>query len=131
MPDHTGPARWVHGDLHGLNVLVSRRRISGVIDFGDLCAGDPAVDLACAWLLLDRPARARLRDLLGVGDEVWERGRGWALYLAVMFLAHSAESHVNEAIGARGLAEVLPSGTGPQGPAVPDSPTWRTSTSTG
>lgn len=102
-----GPPRWLHGDLHGLNVLVSRRRIRGVIDFGDLCAGDPATDLASAWLLLDRPARQRLRDLLGTDEAQWERGRGWALYLSVMFLAHSGQSEVNGAIGMRGLAELL------------------------
>jgi len=40
-------------------------------------------------------------------DDQWERGRGWALYLSVMFLAHSAGSPGNERIGRRGLAEVL------------------------
>jgi len=41
-----------------------------VIDFGDLCAGDPACDLAAAWTLLPGgkprwgpPARATLRRL--------------------------------------------------------------------
>jgi aminoglycoside phosphotransferase (APT) family kinase protein len=101
------PATWVHGDLHGLNVLAAGRRISGVIDFGDLCAGDRATDLACAWLLLDAPGRRHLRAALAATDDQWERGRGWALYLSVMFLAHSAGAPGNERIGRRGLAEVL------------------------
>jgi aminoglycoside phosphotransferase (APT) family kinase protein len=33
-------------------VLTDGGTISGVVDFGDLCAGDPAYDLAAAWLLL-------------------------------------------------------------------------------
>lgn len=101
------PVTWVHGDLHGLNVLATRRRITGVIDFGDLCAGDRATDLASAWLLLDGAGRRHLRTTMAATDDQWERGRGWALYLSVMFLAHSAGSPGNERIGRRGLAEVL------------------------
>ncbi len=134
-PDHAAPACWLHGDLHGLNVLTDRRGlgterrglgierrglgierrglgidgrgISGVIDFGDLCAGDPAGDLTCAWLVLGPAARATLREELSVTDDAWARGRAWAAYLAVMFLAHSAQDEQNAAIGARGIAEVL------------------------
>ena len=104
---HEGPDLWLHGDLHGLNVLAVRGRISGVIDFGDLCAGDPATDLACGWLLLDRPGRERMREVLAVGDATWARGRGWALFFGLMFLAHSADSPVNGAIGRRTLSQVL------------------------
>jgi aminoglycoside phosphotransferase (APT) family kinase protein len=106
-PGHEGPDRWVHGDLHGLNVLVARRRITGVIDFGDLCAGDPATDLASGWLLFDGPGRQRLRQALAADDATWARGRGWALFFGVMFLAHSADAPVNAAIGRRALSEVL------------------------
>lgn len=107
LPGGTGPARWLHGDLHGLNVLVVRNRISGVIDWGDVCAGDPATDLACGWLMLDRAGRERLRALVAVDEDTWQRGRGWALYLSVMFLAHSAGAPVHHELGRRGLAEVL------------------------
>ncbi|MBA8809620.1 aminoglycoside phosphotransferase family protein [Promicromonospora sukumoe] len=43
---------WLHGDLHPANVLTADGTFCGVIDFGDLFAGDPAWDLAAAWLLL-------------------------------------------------------------------------------
>ena len=33
--------------------------LSGVIDFGELCAGDPATDLAAAWLLLPAGTASR------------------------------------------------------------------------
>lgn len=106
-PAHRGPDLWLHGDLHGLNLLRTRDRLTGVIDFGDLCAGDPATDLAVGWLALDRPARAHLRQVLAPEESAWARGRGWALFLGVMFLAHSRDSPVNRDIGNRALREVL------------------------
>jgi aminoglycoside phosphotransferase (APT) family kinase protein len=39
---YEGPPLWLHGDLHPANLLVSRGRITGVIDFGDITSGDPA-----------------------------------------------------------------------------------------
>lgn len=45
-----GPPLWLHDDLHPANVVVSDGTLSGVIDFGDMCVGDPADDLAAAWV---------------------------------------------------------------------------------
>ncbi|HST62458.1 MAG TPA: phosphotransferase [Longimicrobium sp.] len=48
----------VHGDIYVRHLLVDdARRVSGVIDWGDVHAGDPAVDLSVAYAFL--PARAR------------------------------------------------------------------------
>jgi len=51
-PDWTGPALWLHGDLHPANLLTTDGNFCGVVDFGDMCAGDPACDLAACWILL-------------------------------------------------------------------------------
>lgn len=51
-PECAGPALWLHGDLHPANVLTTNGTFAGVIDFGDLFAGDPAYDLAATWILL-------------------------------------------------------------------------------
>lgn len=45
-PRWTQPARWLHGDLHPANVVIADGVLAGVVDFGDICAGDPATDLA-------------------------------------------------------------------------------------
>jgi aminoglycoside phosphotransferase (APT) family kinase protein len=86
LPAHTGPPVWVHGDLHPFNLLVERTdgddRLSAVIDFGDVTAGDPAVDLATAWLTLDRQGRHAFRTLVAAPDATWGRARGWAIALA-------------------------------------------------
>ena len=55
-----GPPRTVavHGDLYVRHLLVDdARRICGVIDWGDVHAGDPALDLSIAYGFL--PPRAR------------------------------------------------------------------------
>jgi aminoglycoside phosphotransferase (APT) family kinase protein len=39
----------VHGDLHFRHLLVEGRSLTGVIDWGDVCLGAPAMDLQVAW----------------------------------------------------------------------------------
>jgi aminoglycoside phosphotransferase (APT) family kinase protein len=58
-PAWAGPPPWLHGDLYPANVLTADGTFCSVIDFGDLCAGDPAWDLAAAWILLPDGAAAR------------------------------------------------------------------------
>ncbi|MEZ5192839.1 MAG: phosphotransferase [Nocardioides sp.] len=36
--------RWYHGDMVAENLLTSRSRLTGVLDFGGLGVGDPSVD---------------------------------------------------------------------------------------
>ncbi|MFG3103006.1 aminoglycoside phosphotransferase family protein [Streptomyces sp. NPDC048182] len=68
-----------HGDFHTGNLLMDGGRLSAVIDFGGLGAGDPACDLMIAFTLLGAEARAVFRETLAVDDATWARGRGWAL----------------------------------------------------
>ena len=79
---------WIHGDLHGRNVLTLDGTITGVIDWGDMTCGDPAIDLACLWMLLpDEPARAAAMQAYGAGDPaLWVRARGWAVLFGIMLL---------------------------------------------
>jgi aminoglycoside phosphotransferase (APT) family kinase protein len=84
-PVWQGPARWLHGDLHPANVLTEDGTFCGVIDFGDLCAGDPACDLAAAWTLLPDGAADRFhRAYEPVPDAATlRRARGWAVQRAL------------------------------------------------
>jgi aminoglycoside phosphotransferase (APT) family kinase protein len=81
--DRSAP-RWYHGDLAAENLLLRDGRLAAVLDFGALSIGDPAVDLAVAWEVLDRPAREIFRRKLGVDDATWLRGRAWALCITLM-----------------------------------------------
>lgn len=102
-------AVWLHGDLHPRNLLVQDGKLAAVIDWGDLCAGDPATDLAVAWLLLDAHGRASLRAAYGRADDAtWTRARGWAVHLGVMLLLHgSVDDAAHAAIGRRAVDAVL------------------------
>jgi aminoglycoside phosphotransferase (APT) family kinase protein len=82
------PRTWFHGDLHGRNVLVKGGRLAGVIDWGDMAAGDAACDLAAIWMLLpDREARRRAMAAYPASDATWVRARGWAALMTVMLLS--------------------------------------------
>ncbi|WP_199521786.1 aminoglycoside phosphotransferase family protein, partial [Jiangella anatolica] len=79
-PPWTGPPTWLHGDLHPANVTVADGTLAGVLDFGELCAGDPATDLAAAWTLLPAGAAARFFRAYGeVDDATVRRARGWTV----------------------------------------------------
>lgn len=98
---------WQHGDLHPANMLAVDGRLSAVIDFGDMNAGDPAGDLSVAWMLFPPDDRLRFRELVGVDDATWARAEGWALALGLAFLSGSADNALIASIGRRTLAAAL------------------------
>jgi len=107
-PAWGGAPTWVHGDLSAGNLLVRDGRLSGVIDFGGLAVGDPAVDLMPAWSLFDSVTRPLFRACVGGDDATWRRGRGWAVSTAVIAIPYYWETYpglVQESL--RKLDEVL------------------------
>jgi aminoglycoside phosphotransferase (APT) family kinase protein len=81
---------WLHGDLHARNVLVESGRLSAIIDWGDLTAGDAATDLASIWMLFEDPA-ARKRafdtyDRMPPRQPLRVRARGWAVLFGAVLL---------------------------------------------
>lgn len=111
-PAWDGAPVWLHGDLHPRNLLLTASgELGAVLDFGDLTAGDPATDLACAWLSLDAAGRAAFRaDVTrrcGTDDATWSRARGWAVALSASFLATSDDEPVIAAIGAHAVSQLV------------------------
>lgn len=106
-PAWAGPPVWVHGDLHPANVVVADGTLAGVVDFGDLFAGDPAADLAAAWVLLPTGAAGHFFAAYAEADEATvRRARGLAA-LKSLFLMLMGQN------GDRGL----PGGKPARGPA--------------
>lgn len=78
--------RVVHGDFYARHVLLDdASRLTGVIDWGDLHWGDPALDIAIAHLMLPAHAHAAFRAAYGPIDaRTWMAARFRALYHAVI-----------------------------------------------
>ena len=109
-PTHAGPPVWVHGDLHPFNLLVDSSsagvdHLSAVIDFGDVTAGDPAVDLATAWLTFDQPGRRAFRARVAASDATWQRARGWVVALASALA--TADERAFRSVARRSIDAVL------------------------
>jgi aminoglycoside phosphotransferase (APT) family kinase protein len=104
-----GPPMWLHGDLHPANTLVADGILSAVIDFGDLCSGDPATDLAAAWMLLppsELPAFASAYG--GMDADLDVRALGWSILFGTMLLAIGLENRPTyEPIGRRTLDHAI------------------------
>jgi len=105
-------ALWLHGDLHGGNVLVRDGALSGVIDWGDITSGDPATDLACVWMLFEeRTARERALRCYGASDAERARAMGWAvLFGAVLLETGLIDNPAHAAMGEATLARVAADG---------------------
>jgi len=107
LPEYRGPAVWVHGDLHPANLIRRDGRLVGVVDWGDLTAGDPACDLQVAWTWCDGPGRAGLLEAAGSDGLTVARARANALAHGLACLAGSADNPRMAAIGAATVREVL------------------------
>jgi len=103
----SGPPVWIHGDLHPGNLLISGGRLSAVIDFGDLTAGDPATDLSVIWMLPPSTRSIFFASASGyfsaTDGDTWIRARGRALALGLAYLTNSQD---DEALGALGRATI-------------------------
>ncbi len=92
----SGPPVWVHGDIALGNLLVRNGKLAAVIDFGQVCVGDPACDLAIAWTFFKAQHRQTLRMRLDLDSATWHRGRAWALWKAVIVAAGLVETNAIE-----------------------------------
>ncbi|HEY5009779.1 MAG TPA: aminoglycoside phosphotransferase family protein [Acidimicrobiales bacterium] len=101
--------QWIHGDPHPANLIVRDDALVGVIDFGDLCGGDPATDLAGGLLALPYQSLDEFFRAYGeLDDATIRRTLGWAVHFGLMFvlLGESDEPTYGE-VGRRALANAL------------------------
>jgi aminoglycoside phosphotransferase (APT) family kinase protein len=104
-----GAAVLLHGDLHPRNVLMQDGKLSAVIDWGDMCGGDPATDLAALWLLLPSPeSRALAIDIYRPTPATLARAKGWAITWGLLLLdTGRVDNAEHAAIGEVILRQVL------------------------
>lgn len=113
-PAWPGPPVWAHGDPHPANLVTRDGTLAALLDFGDVTAGDPACDLATAWLTFDATGRAAFRarsdalaDRTGADTGRWRRAAGWALVMASAMVVHGDDDPVIGGIGAHAVRELL------------------------
>lgn len=84
----------LHGDIHPRNVIVMSGTLAGLIDWGDVCAGDRATDLACAWTLFDAAARTHFLDAYPHSEADRLRAFGWAIHFGTALQVSGEPRHV-------------------------------------
>ncbi|MGP7961060.1 phosphotransferase [Sanguibacter sp. A247] len=114
---YAGPSVWLHGDLHAANLIATAaapHRLVAVADWGDVTAGDPATDLAVAWLVLSEEAGATFRTRLvelthpcAADVDAWRRARAWAVTMATSMAQHADVGAEHCALAQGALARVL------------------------
>jgi Phosphotransferase enzyme family len=105
-------------------VLVSQGRLSAVIDWGDVTAGDAATDLAALWWLIDLDTHGDFWTAYPpVSPAMWRRARAWAALFGISFLSFTLpddrttpDTQAHE-LGRRQLCRVVAE-QGPPSPTV-------------
>jgi aminoglycoside phosphotransferase (APT) family kinase protein len=87
-----------HGDLHLRHLLVrDGGGLAGVIDWGDVCLGDPSIDLILIWALLGPDGCADFFRAYGrVSEEQVLRSQVLALNLCAVLALYAAEEGMIE-----------------------------------
>ncbi len=103
-PARAAPPRWVHGDLYSRHLLLDEAgHLVGVIDWGDVHLGDPALDLSLAWTFLPVAAHPAFREHYGPIDAAtWDRARFRAIHYGAILAEYGR---------AEGIAPLLDLGT--------------------
>lgn len=89
----------VHGDFYIRHLLVDEQHeLIGVIDWGDIHLGDPAIDLSIAHSFLPPSAHQAFRDAYGeISEATWTLARLRAIYsnsLLILFGHHSNDPDI-------------------------------------
>jgi aminoglycoside phosphotransferase (APT) family kinase protein len=102
-----GPAVWFHGDAQPGNLLLRDGRLGAVIDFGTSGVGDPSCDTTIAWTFLSGESSRVFKDRLPVDAATWVRGRGWAIWKAMIVLVRALEDDPRDAAYTKRVIEKI------------------------
>jgi aminoglycoside phosphotransferase (APT) family kinase protein len=104
---HDSPV-WFHGDAQPGNLLIDERgRLRAVIDFGTAGIGDPSCDTTIAWTFLTGESRRVFKERLPVDAATWTRGRGWAIWKAMLVLSRALDTDPQDAAYTKGVIEAI------------------------
>lgn len=98
----------IHADLHTRNIIQEEGYIKAIIDWGDMCLGDPATDLLIFWMLFkDQKIRAKALQAYGAkkGDII--RSKAWAVVFASILVDTGRHGHTQHLKMGQDLFTVL------------------------
>ena len=101
------PPVWFHGDAQPGNLLLSDGKLSAVIDFGTSGVGDPACDTTIAWTFLSGESSRIFKQRLPFDEATWARGRGWAIWKAMIVLVEALKDDPEDAVYTKGVIEAI------------------------
>jgi aminoglycoside phosphotransferase (APT) family kinase protein len=81
----------VHGDYYSRHILIGPdRRVSGIIDWGDVMIADPAEDLSVAFSFLPMEAHATFRESYGpIAEDTWLLARMRGAFYGIALVAYA------------------------------------------
>lgn len=84
----------VHGDFYVRHILIDEKhRLAGVIDWGDLHLGDPAIDLAVAHSFLPPRSHDTFRKAYGnISEQTWSLALLRSIYSNSLFMLYGYHS---------------------------------------
>ncbi|HLK45691.1 MAG TPA: phosphotransferase, partial [Acidimicrobiales bacterium] len=86
------PTATCHGDLHFRQLLAVGSRLTGVVDWVDVCRSDPGIDLMLVYAFLPPDARAAFFSGYGaVGADSLMRARVLALFLSAVLARYGRD----------------------------------------
>ncbi|MFD6206605.1 phosphotransferase [Peribacillus sp. NPDC060253] len=94
------PITLVHGDIHIRNVLLNDEGIlTGIIDWGDVHIGNPAIDFSFLYSYFPKEARQSFFEIYGEIEQETEcLARFRAIYMLVTLLVYGIDRHDEELI---------------------------------
>jgi aminoglycoside phosphotransferase (APT) family kinase protein len=99
LPPRDEQVAVVHGDLHARHLLVRGDALAGVIDWGDVCLGDPAIDLAACWYALPPDGRAEFFAAYGrVSEGQLLRARVLAVFMCATLVVHGTHAGLDHVV---------------------------------
>ncbi|MCA9779155.1 MAG: phosphotransferase [Candidatus Eremiobacteraeota bacterium] len=94
----SNPELLVHGDVHCRHIYVSPvGELQGLIDWGDVCTGHPAIDLASAWAYFEPEDRDQFWAAYGeVSEETLLYSRFRALYHTLLLRDYARDQALED-----------------------------------
>jgi aminoglycoside phosphotransferase (APT) family kinase protein len=88
----------VHGDLYARHLLLDEDGVlGGIIDWGDMHLGTPAIDLAAAHTMLPPESHATFLEAYGpVSEALWNAARWRGIYSALICLEYGITSDAED-----------------------------------